>query len=114
MPRLVLILAVLIAGCADDAPPAETYDVRGRVVAFAFGGEAVVVDHEDIPGYMDAMRMSLRPQDPSLIAELEPGDRIAFRLVLPETGSPYIDQIATLPPDTELELAPPDTSRSGG
>lgn len=91
-----------------------TYEVRGRVVAFAFGGEAVVVDHEDIPGYMEAMRMSMRPEERTMLDGLEPGDLITFRLVLPEDGSPYIDQIEALPPGTQLQLAPVDTTGRGG
>ena len=81
--------------------------VRGRVVGFAYNGEAVVVEHEAVPGYMQAMRMTLRPESRILLQDVEAGDVIAFRLVVPEHDASYIDEIEVLPPETELDL-PPD------
>ena len=40
----------------------------------------VVVAHEDIPGFMDAMTMSFEVNKPSLLHNLKPGDHIRFTL----------------------------------
>jgi protein SCO1/2 len=40
----------------------------------------LTVSHEQIPGYMDAMVMPFTVRDPKEVADVRPGDRIAFRL----------------------------------
>ena len=40
----------------------------------------MVVAHEDIPGFMDAMTMSFEVNKPSLLHKLKPGDHIRFTL----------------------------------
>lgn len=95
---------------AAEGPSAQAtvYEVRGQFVMYQYGGEAIRVDHEEIPGLMAAMRMDFRPKDPSEIEGLEPGDKIAFRYVVGESGS-YIEGLEVLPEETELELAGADT-----
>lgn len=97
---LVISAILFIAGlaaCGEYTPEARTYEVRGVYLGTAFGDEAIVVDHEEIPGYMDAMRMTLRIIDPSEVSELEVGDSIAFRLVVQESTT-YIDHVWRLSP----------------
>lgn len=40
-----------------------------------------MLDHEAIPGFMEAMTMAYKLADPSVLSELHPGDRIAATLV---------------------------------
>lgn len=107
-PFSLALLLFLLTSCSDDAAEIPSEVVRGRVVGTAFGGEALVVDHEEIPGFMPAMRMSLRLED-DLQAPPESA-KIAFRLRRPETGALYIDSLGLLPDSVVLQLAPPDTS----
>lgn len=67
---------------SSESSPANTrsYAVRGRVVAIH--GPDVVLDHEAIPGFMDAMTMSYKLKDPSIVSELHPGDRITANLLV--------------------------------
>jgi protein SCO1/2 len=122
MHRVALILvlagALLLAACgggeesAASAPaqeePATVYQVRGQFVMYQYGGEAIRVDHEEIPGFMKAMRMDFRPKDPAEVEGLEPGDKISFRYVVGEKDE-HIEGIEKLPPETELHLAADDT-----
>ena len=99
-PCLVVLLIILAtaAGChrspsppvpnskasssASDTTASDTrsYPLRGRVVAIH--GPDVILDHEAIPGFMDAMTMSYKLKDPSIASEIHPGDRITANLLV--------------------------------
>ncbi|MEM1127214.1 MAG: copper-binding protein [Bacteroidota bacterium] len=104
---LVLLSAVLVAACQSDAPqpPPEgpTYEVRGRYVSSAFEGQAVILDHEPIPGVMEAMRMSFRVHDPDAWEALPEGAPIVFTLIDAEVGYVVLRPQA-LPDTTTLDL----------
>jgi protein SCO1/2 len=78
----LLVLAAL-AGCHSSqnagTPPAasqnfKVYKLRGKVVSTdAAKGEAML-DHEAIPGFMEAMTMPYKLKDASILRELHPGD----------------------------------------
>ena len=54
----------------------KVYKLRGKVVATdAAKGEATL-NHEAIPGFMDAMTMPYKLKDSSILSELHPGDVI--------------------------------------
>ena len=52
---------------------------EGKVIALVSGSHQIVVDHEEIKGFMDAMTMGY-PVDPKLIQGLKPGDKIRFTI----------------------------------
>ena len=62
------------AGCA------ARHEARGLVLKVDREASTVTVSHEAIPGYMDAMVMPFTARDPKDVADVRPGDRIAFRL----------------------------------
>jgi protein SCO1/2 len=41
-----------------------------------------MLDHEAVPGFMDAMTMAYKLKDPSIASELHPGDRITANLLV--------------------------------
>jgi protein SCO1 len=92
---LALITAgVLLGACGsdngayqDDRPPAQsateapahtTYDVRGRIVEIRNDGTRLLVDHEEIPGYMAAMTMPFDVRDVNEVEGLAAGDAVTF------------------------------------
>lgn len=95
---------VIVSGCEDRrGGSVDVYaDVAGEIVAVPPGRRQIVVAHEDIPGLMTAMTMSLDVEDPSVLEGVAPGDRIRFTLrrmdgrlavqslrrVAPEEGGP--------------------------
>jgi len=72
----LLISAFTAFGCA------RTYDVRGLVLRVDEPGATVTLSHEAIPGYMEAMAMPFSVRQRRELAELEPGDRVQFKLVV--------------------------------
>lgn len=81
------------AGCgrSPEAPPATSaetiYDVKGVVREIEPAEKTIVIDHETIPGFMDAMVMPFNVKDTNLLVEVSVGDTVKFQLVVTETDS---------------------------
>ena len=108
-----MTLPLFIAACGDEAPKhsEEVYVVKGRYLSTDLRGESISVVHETIPGVMNAMRMSLRIDDPNVSDGLQTGDVIRFDMIRTGAGW-YARNIEVLPPDTELDL--PEELREAG
>lgn len=65
--------------------PTPGYRVQAVVVEVSADDE-VLLDHQAIPGFMEAMTMPFRVEDPALLQGLEPGHRIEARLEIAENG----------------------------
>jgi Cu/Ag efflux protein CusF len=59
---------------------ADTVVGIGEVVATAPTAGQLVVDHEEIAGFMEAMTMGYRIDPPTLLEGLRPGDKIRFTI----------------------------------
>jgi protein SCO1/2 len=83
------VLGVLVAGCGSQAPPAQDQPrrlaLRGTVISIDREQQRIVVDHEDIPGFMAAMAMPYPVAEPSLLDAAAPGDQITADVVVTET-----------------------------
>jgi protein SCO1 len=81
----VMVALLAIAGCRSsqkaENPPAtasnfKTYHLRGKVMSTSSATGEVVLNHEAIPGFMEAMTMPYSLKDPQILGELHPGDTI--------------------------------------
>lgn len=59
---------------------AKSVTGEGKVIALVSGSHQIVVDHEEIKGFMDAMTMGYNVNSPSLLKGLKPGDKIRFTI----------------------------------
>jgi len=103
---LALFLAVLPLGCSkrETAGPvkgsapsasAQRYDLRGIIRGVDAEKREVTVEHEEIPGYMDAMTMSFPVRDdPQVFEILRAGDRLEAKLVVDE-GDYWLEHVLT-------------------
>lgn len=99
---LLGLLLLIAGGCSrEESRPAtassaeegiRTYLVTGIVEELRLDENTVVVDHQEIPGYMAAMRMPFDVKDSNEISNLEPGEEIHFRMLVSETDG-WIDQV---------------------
>jgi protein SCO1 len=64
----------------------KVYHLRGKVVSTDAPHAIVVLDHEAIPNFMEAMTMPYQLKDPSIISELHPGDVITADVLLSKSG----------------------------
>jgi len=66
----------------------KVYKLRGKVVSTDPARGEVTLDHEAIPGFMEAMTMPYKLKDASILGELHPGDVItADVLVSPDPNA---------------------------
>jgi Cu/Ag efflux protein CusF len=72
---------------------ASTVVGEGEVVATAPKASQVVVDHGPIEGFMEAMTMGYRVDPVSLLADLEPGDRVRFTIDVQRRAIIQIDKL---------------------
>jgi protein SCO1/2 len=95
-----LLTMLALTGChSGQKPPAQSsssqnfkvYHLRGKVVSTDPAKGEVTLDHEAIPGFMEAMTMPYKLKDPSILSELHPGDVItADVLVSPDPDADYL------------------------
>jgi protein SCO1/2 len=76
---------VVLAGCHSGQKTStqsstgqnfKVYKLRGKVVATNSAKGEVTLNHEAIPGFMEAMTMPYKLKDASILGELHPGDVI--------------------------------------
>jgi protein SCO1/2 len=87
---------LLVAACSacGRAPEPRRYEVRGQIVGIDRDRREVVVDHEDIKGFMPAMTMPYKVNDPALLDGKAPGDLITATLVVEEVQA-YLSTMTT-------------------
>jgi protein SCO1/2 len=109
-----LLALIVLAGCrsahqpptqpnsSQDHPIAEfdlkVYHLRGKVVSTDAARGEVTLDHEAIPGFMDAMTMPYKLKDASILSELYPGDVITADVLVFEhpDGEMLLDHIVVV------------------
>jgi protein SCO1 len=83
------VLVVLIAGMllSCRSAPERRFELKGKVVSVDRAQRQVVIAHEQIPGFMDAMTMPFDVHDDWAISVLEPGQKIEATLVVRDDRS---------------------------
>ncbi|MEZ4235875.1 MAG: copper-binding protein [Myxococcota bacterium] len=96
----------------SSAPP--TFSLTGEVVETRPPDE-VVVAHDDIDGFMDAMTMPFHLADPAELQGLDPGDKIAATLVVASDGTVLrgVHVTEEAPEEAPPELAPGESVPEG-
>jgi protein SCO1 len=90
---LVVALAFSVTACKkQQAENVKRYHLVGKVVAVDAQGSSVVVDHQAIPGFMDAMTMAYPVRDVKILAPLNVGDEITADVVVGAEGA-YLENI---------------------
>lgn len=77
------------SAAATRARP-ELYEARATVLWSEPG--RIYLNHEEMPGFMDAMAMGFDVRDRSILEGIDPGSDVQFRVVV-EADTFYIDQI---------------------
>jgi len=89
----VVLSCIALGGCVASKGHGEErrYDLKGKVVSVERGRGEVVVEHETIPGLMDAMTMPFALKDKDALNVAAPGDRIQATLVVAGDGAFWLE-----------------------
>jgi len=80
---LLPVIALVPAGCASKhAEPSQRFHLHGKIVSVNSADGYAEIDHDAIPGFMDAMTMSYRVPDARVLASLKAGDEITADVVV--------------------------------
>ncbi|NNN06717.1 MAG: hypothetical protein HKL90_12520 [Elusimicrobia bacterium] len=80
-------VAVFMGGCSDPGKDAKHYAMTGKIVEVDKPDQALEVDMDAVPGYMEAMVMSVHVKDAAELESLRRGDAIRADLVVHSGGS---------------------------
>jgi protein SCO1/2 len=97
---LILGLAILLGAISQETSSAQTmaepvvrsFTARGVILEIVPEDQVVVIRHETITNYMDAMTMPFKIKDHGELAGLQRGDQISFQLDVTEDES-WIEKI---------------------
>ncbi len=92
------------AATGPSAAPApgevKTFPIHGKIVSVDAEKGTIVLDHDAVPGFMDAMTMTYPLKQPNVASELHPGDLITATLEVHKTADgyedPHLDQIVVI------------------
>jgi protein SCO1 len=88
-----LMVLLPLAGCRKpDRTSLQIFPALGVVQELKSDGHTVVIKHNAISNYMEAMTMPFRVKDPKELAGLRAGDEVTFRLLV-TTEESWIDQV---------------------
>jgi Cu/Ag efflux protein CusF len=75
----VWVIAILVAGLcfAQSTAGKKSYTFHGKVVSVDKSNKTLRIDGEKVEGWMEAMTMNYKTDNPSLIDKVKPGDQIS-------------------------------------
>ena len=94
-----VLATAALAGChssstqgpqSSASPQYTVYHLRGKIVSTDVPHGIIVVDHEAIPGFMDAMTMPYQLKDPTIASDLHPGDTITADVLVSKSSEETI------------------------
>jgi protein SCO1/2 len=108
-----VLFAFLITSCQRQtvqAPSADAkhYPFKGKVISVDKAAKKATIDHEDIPGYMDAMTMDFPIREDWVWDELKPGSEIRAELVVDNPNAQFwLDKISISSAPSGNQAVPP-------
>jgi protein SCO1/2 len=95
-------LAALVFGICISLPmvscknsPAK-YVLTGRVISKQPSTQQLIVDNDDIPGFMSAMTMPYTVKDPEGFKNVQPADEIRADVVVPQPGQFWLENVKVI------------------
>lgn len=89
-----ILFALLLTSCQkattqNGSADAKRYTLKGKVISIDKAAKKAKIEHDDIPGYMDAMTMDFPIREEWVWDELTPGSEIRADLVVDNAKGEY-------------------------
>lgn len=113
---IIFLLSILLFTACQKAGEKQTasaeakrYPIKGKVVSVDRAKKKASIEHEEIPGFMDAMTMDFPIKEDWVWDDLTPGSEIRAELVVDETAKePYwLEKIGIVAAPNPNQPAPP-------
>jgi protein SCO1/2 len=89
----ILCLFLTFAGCKDSP---TTYTLTGRVISKQPASQQLIIDNDDIPGFMSAMTMPYKVKDPEGFQKVQPADVIRAEVIVGQPGEFWLEHLAVI------------------
>lgn len=90
---IALFLCALLAGCKSSP---TTFILTGRVISKQPATQQLIVDNDDIPGFMSAMTMPYAVKDPDGFKQVQPSDVIRADVVVQQPGQFWLEHLKVI------------------
>lgn len=92
---LVGSVLVVLSGCGKtpEAPKEKVYDIKGKVIAVEPEKKSVTLDHEEIPGFMQAMEMKFSVENAVSLTDINVGDQVHGKLKVKSSGDYILTEL---------------------
>ena len=92
---LTLGLALFLSACTKT-PEAKHYALHGKIVAIDKLGHELIIDHDAIPGFMEAMTMAYPVADNAMLEQVTPGDEIRAQIKVDASEHVAIEKLEVI------------------
>lgn len=75
-----LLVCVLFVGCGKGVDAAKVYDVKGKVVAINVKKKMVTLNHEALPGILEARKTRFDVESAQTLEGIKAGDAVSGKL----------------------------------
>jgi protein SCO1/2 len=91
---VTFVFALGFSGCSNS-PTIKHYSLHGKIMSVDKMGHELIIDHDAIPGFMEAMTMPYEVTDDKFLNQVSPGDEIRADLQI-QGDKIAIDQLQVL------------------
>ena len=81
---------LLLVSCGNSR---KTYVLTGRIISKLSSKQLLIINNDDIPGFMPAMTMPYEVKDPDGFAQVQPEDVIRAEVVVEKPNQFYLEHL---------------------
>lgn len=110
---MMICVVLALIGCKSSP---TTYTLTGRVISKQPATNQLIVDNDDIPGFMSAMTMPFQVKDPDGFQKVQPADVIRADVVMGAPGQFWLEHVTVIGKATkqpQVEFAQPQVLMIG-
>lgn len=102
MKRLVALCAItIVAAVAQTPAPKKPLTFNGKVEAVNETAKSLKVNGEKVEGWMAAMTMEYKVEDPAILNQLKPGDQIMATVY---EGDMVLHKVMLMPKSDNMKM----------